>query len=148
MPLWLVFHPTGTFEDAASKHALTKDITKIYTGIGLPAFYVVVNFMKLPPGDVWVGAERKVEKPFIRIVAEHIAVRLNDEDRIYKQTCDAIENALRPHIADKGYDWEFHVDETERRLWMVNGMIPPPFGSEAEKVWAKENRPVVWEGAY
>lgn len=67
MPLWLVFHPTGTFEDTASKQALTKDITKIYTGIGLPAFYVVVNFMKVPPGDVWVGAERKMENPFIRI---------------------------------------------------------------------------------
>jgi hypothetical protein len=147
MPLWLVFHPTGTFEDTASKQALTKDITKIYTGIGLPAFYVVVNFMKLPPGDVWVGAERKMENPFIRIVAEHIAVGLDNEDHIYKRTCDAIENALKPHIADKGYDWEFHVDETERRLWRVNGMMPPPFGSDAEKVWAKENRPGIWEGA-
>lgn len=110
MPLWLVFHPTGTFEDAASKQALKKDITKIYTAIGLPAFYVVVNFIKLPPRDVWVGAERKIEKLFIRIVAEHIAVRLNDEDRIYKETCDAIENPLKLYIAEKGHDWGFYVD--------------------------------------
>ncbi|KAB8239291.1 hypothetical protein ETB97_009313 [Aspergillus alliaceus] len=148
MPLWLIFHPDGTFEDASSKKAMTKDITKIYTGIGLPSFYVVVNFIKLSPEDVWVGAERRMEKPFIRIVAEHIAVRLDDEDDVYKKTCDAIENALKPHIADRGYDWEFHVDETERRLWRVNGMIPPPFGSDAEKVWAKENKPVIWEGAF
>ncbi|OGE46985.1 hypothetical protein PENARI_c080G01159 [Penicillium arizonense] len=126
MPFWLVFHPTGTFEDTGSKKALTEDITKIYTGIGLPAFYVVINFIKLSPGDIWVGAERKMDIPFIRIIAEHIAVRLDNEDHVYKYTCDAIENALKPHIADRGYDWEFHVDETERRLWRVNGIVPPP----------------------
>jgi hypothetical protein len=31
----------------------------------------------------------------------------------YERTADAIEKALKPHISDKGYDWEFHVDETE-----------------------------------
>ncbi|GKZ93355.1 hypothetical protein AnigIFM59636_006425 [Aspergillus niger] len=147
MPLWLIYHPSGTFEDTASKKALTEDITKLYTRIGLPAFYVVINFMKLPPGDTWVGAENRTEKPFIRIVADHIAVRLENEDHVYKNTCDAIEKALKPHIADRGYDWEFHVDETERRLWRVNGSVPPPFGSDAEKLWAKENKPVAWESA-
>jgi hypothetical protein len=49
------------------KKALTEDITKIYTGVGLPAFYVVINFMKLPPGDTWVGAENRTEKPLSAI---------------------------------------------------------------------------------
>lgn len=145
MPLWLIFHPTGTFEDDASKQALTKDITAIYTGVGLPAFYVVINFIKLSPEDVWVGGQKRTEKPFVRIVAEHIAVRLEDSDEIYKTTCDYIENTLKPHIADKGFDWEFHIDETERRLWRVNGMTPPPHGSDGEKLWVKENRPVAWD---
>ncbi|KAJ5086203.1 hypothetical protein N7532_010974 [Penicillium argentinense] len=148
MPLWLIFHPPGTFEDVISKQALTKDITKIYTGIGLPPFYVVVNFIKLSTEDVWVGGERKSEKPFIRIVAEHIAVRLENEDIVYKRTADAFDKALKPHVADKGYEWEFHIDETERRLWRVNGLIPPPFGSDVEQLWAKENKPSVWDGAY
>lgn len=34
MPLWLVFHPEGTFEDKASKGAFASDVTKIYTDIG------------------------------------------------------------------------------------------------------------------
>jgi hypothetical protein len=148
MPLWLVFHPCGTFEDDSAKRALSKDITNIYTGIGLPAFYVVVNFVKLSPGDVWVGGEPKTDKPFIRILVDHIAVRLENEDRVYERSADAIEKALKPHIYDKGYDWEFHVDETERRLWRVNGIIPPPFGSDMEKQWAKDNKPSVWSGAY
>ncbi|KAI9036912.1 tautomerase family protein [Aspergillus affinis] len=130
-----------------AEKALTEDITKLYTGIGLPAFNVVINFIKLSPGDTWVGAENRTKNPFIRIIAEHIAVRLDNEDHVYNSTCDAIEKALKPHIADRGYDWECHVDETERRLWRVNGIVPPPFGSDAEKVWTKENKPVVWEGA-
>lgn len=66
--------------------------------------------------------------------AEHIAVRLENEDLAYKGTADAFDKALKPHVADKGYEWEFHVDETERRLWRVNGLIPPPFGSDVEQL--------------
>jgi hypothetical protein len=147
MPLWLIFHSPVTLEDITAKQALTTDITKIYTRIGLPAFYVVINFIKLSANDVWVGGERKIEKPFIRIVAEHIAVRLENEDLAYKRTSDAIDKALKPHVADKGYDWEFHVDESERRLWRINGLVPPPFGSDVEQLWAKANKPSMWEGA-
>ncbi|KAL5358814.1 putative oxalocrotonate tautomerase [Aspergillus floccosus] len=148
MPLWLIFHPPSIFDDLATKQALTKDITKIYTSINLPPFYVVVNFIKLSTEDVWVGGEMRTKKPFVRIVADHIAVRMEDEDHTYKHCCDAFDRALKPHIADKGYDWEFHIDETERRLWRVNGMIPPPFGSDEEKLWAEKNKPMVWDGAY
>lgn len=35
-----------------------------------------------------------------------------------------------------------HIDETERRLWTLNGMSPPPFRSEDEKIWKHENRPI------
>ncbi|KAF2180871.1 hypothetical protein K469DRAFT_591138 [Zopfia rhizophila CBS 207.26] len=148
MPLWLVFHPEGTFEDVASRKALSQDITKIYTEINLPAFYVVINFIKMSVGQTWVSGEQKTEKPFIRLVAEHIAVHLPNSDEVYKRTTTRIDQALKPHIDDKGYDWEFHVDETERRLWKVNGMIPPPFNSEEEKSWVRENRPVPYPGAY
>ncbi|KAI7969239.1 hypothetical protein EIK77_002254 [Talaromyces pinophilus] len=145
MPLWLIFHPPGSFEDASTKQALTKDITKIYTGIGLPPFYVVANVIKLSTEDVRVGGEMKT-KPFIRIVAEHIAVHIQNEDDAYKRTANLFKKALKPHIADKGYDWEFHIDETERRLWRVNGMIPPPLGSDVEQLWTNENKPSAYYG--
>ncbi|KAF2848519.1 hypothetical protein T440DRAFT_401233 [Plenodomus tracheiphilus IPT5] len=146
MPLWLIFHPEGTYEDLESKRALTQDITKIYTEIGLPSFYVIVNFLKMSPGDTWVGAEYETNKPFIRFVAEHIAVNLPNNDEAYEKTTRRIDQALKPHTVDKGYDWEFHVDETERRLWKVNGLVPPSFGSEEERLWVKENRAVPYSG--
>ncbi|KAG2420156.1 hypothetical protein HFD88_004956 [Aspergillus terreus] len=140
MPLWLIFHTPNTFEDVGSKQALVDDVTKIYTNFGLPPFYVVVNFIRLSGEDVWVGGERRTERPFVRIMIDHIAVRLENDDSMYKRTADAINNALKPHLEDKGYGWEFHVDETERRLWRINGLIPPPFKSDDERKWAKENK--------
>ncbi|CAG8904101.1 unnamed protein product [Penicillium egyptiacum] len=104
MSLWLIFHPPGAFEDASSKQALTKDVTKIDTGIGLPTFYVVVSFIKLSTEDVWASGERRTKKRFIRIAIEHIAVRLEDGDNAYKRSVDAIDKTLKPHVADKGYD--------------------------------------------
>ena len=38
-----------------------------------------------------------------------------------------------------GLHWEFHVDETSEDLWMINGLVPPPGRSEAEKAWARAN---------
>ena len=146
MPLWLIFHPDGTFEDDASKEALAADITKIYTGIGLPAFYVITNFIKMSGNTMLVGGKKiSPDKPFIRIAIEHIAVNLPNEDNAYKKTANAVDAALKPHVADKGYDWEFHIDETERRLWKINGMFPPEFQGEGERIWREENRAVPLE---
>ncbi|KAK1985661.1 putative oxalocrotonate tautomerase [Colletotrichum cereale] len=144
MPLWLIFHPDGTFEDDASKEAFSADITKYYTRIGLPAFYVVANFIKMPGNTMWLGGE-KLKKPFIRITIDHIAVNLPNDDKIYRKAADGVDAVMKPHVADKGYGWEFHITETERRLWKIDGLRPPPFGSEGEKIWARDNRPSPWE---
>jgi hypothetical protein len=146
MPLWLIFHPSDTFTDDVSKEALATDITKIYTSIGLPAFYVVTNFIEMAGNTMLVGGKKITkDKPFIRIAIEHIAVNLPNEDEAYKKATNAVDAALKPHVADKGYDWEFHIDETERRLWKINGMFPPEFKSEGERVWREENQAVPLE---
>ncbi|KAJ5776166.1 uncharacterized protein N7511_001177 [Penicillium nucicola] len=148
MPLWQIFHPTGTYEDPASKLAFSEDITKMYTAVGLPAFYVVVQFIPLPKSDVLVGGKVMADKPFVRVVITQIAIRLPNEDASYNRVTATIDKILGPHVAEKGYDWEYHVDETERRLWKINGMIPPPWKSEEEKLWVEENKAVPYEGAY
>lgn len=51
---------------------------------------------------------------------------------------------LKPHVADKGYDWEYHIDETPRSLWRINGLVAPPFRSLAERKWFEENKASVW----
>ena len=146
MPLWLIFHPDGTFEDDASKEALAADITKIYTSVGLPAFYVITNFIKMPGNTMLVGGKRvSKDKPFIRLAIDHIAVTLPNEDETYKSMANSVDNALKPHVADKGYDWEFHINETERRLWKINGIFPPAFKSEGERIWREKNQAVPLE---
>jgi hypothetical protein len=145
MPLWLIFHPPGTFEDDATKQALSQDVTAMYTDRGLPAFYVVVNFVKLRGNDIYVGGRPNTSNPFIRITINHIAIRQPNTDEAYHAATARISQIIKPYIADKGYDWEFHVDETERRLWMIQGIDPPPFQSEQEKLWAKANKAVMLE---
>ena len=146
MPLWLIYHPDGSFEDEASKKAFAQDITRFYTDIvGLPAFYVSACFIKMSNETLWVGGKTTPrERPFIRISIDHIAVNLPDDDDVHERTANAVDAIMKPHIADKGYGWEFHVNETDRRLWRIDGFVPPPFKSEAEKVWVRENKSSPW----
>ncbi|KAM0712703.1 hypothetical protein Q7P35_000150 [Cladosporium inversicolor] len=113
--------------------------------LGLPAFYVVVNFIKLAGNDVYIGGRPNTETPFIRIVINHIAITQPNTGEAYHRVTTRISQILKPYIADKGYDEEFHVDETERRLWRIQGMDPPPFESEQERVWAAANKAVALE---
>lgn len=151
MPHWQIFHPKGVFGNEAERTALAKDITSIYTGVGLPAFYVIIHFVEQDAERSYIGEEPQYlrsKNPFIRFVVTQIAIRLPNEDAAYQQNCALFDAALKPHIADKGYDWEYHVIETERRLWKINGMTPPLWQSEEEKIWIRENRAVEYPGAY
>lgn len=148
MPLWLIFHPPGTFEDVATKQAFSEVVTKMYREINLPSFYVVVNFIKLSPEDVWIGGKQKLDKPFIRVVINHVAYHVPQNDAAYHQAIARIDNILIPHVKDKGYEYEFNMDETDRRLWKINGMIPPPYGSKEEQLWVEKDRSVAYEGAF
>ncbi|KAB8233365.1 hypothetical protein ETB97_005913 [Aspergillus alliaceus] len=150
MPLWEIYHPAGTFEDDASKQAFAKDITKNYTDFGLPSFYVVVNFFKMDIRDTYVGGKAKAatDKPFVRVVITHIAVHVPNVDVAYLRTTSRLDQIMKPHLLERGYDFEYHVDETERRLWKINGLIPPQHKSAEERIWVEEDRPVPYEGAY
>jgi Putative oxalocrotonate tautomerase enzyme len=56
-------------------------------------------------------------------------------------TDTTIFQALKPWIEDrKELQWEIHISETPRDLWRIQGIDPPPTGSEEEKVWAKSNK--------
>jgi hypothetical protein len=93
-----------------------------------------------------VGGKRMDPKRhFVRFAIDHIAIKVPVQDAAYRRVTDAIDKALKPHVADRGYDWEYHIDETERRLWKINGLIPPPHESEDEKIWCRENKAVPLE---
>ncbi|KAJ5288910.1 hypothetical protein N7478_001940 [Penicillium angulare] len=151
MPLWQIYHPAGTFQDNASKQAFAEDITKMYTeDLGLPAFYVVTQFHRMDNADVFIGGKTKTttEKPFVRVVINHVAVHVPDENAAYLRTTSRLDAIVKPHLLDRGYDFEYHVDETERRLWKINSLIPPPFKSAEERIWVEKNEVLPYDGAY
>ncbi|CAM6083099.1 unnamed protein product [Calypogeia fissa] len=138
MPLHRIFHPPGIFS-GEDKKAIAERLTAIYTGFGIPAFYVDVLFIAVDEDSFYIGG--KPTSKFVRIVSQHIArhvVTAKDKaNRVQK-----LEDAFAPYIKDRGFDWELHVELHDRELWRVNGMVPPPTHSDGEKTWAKLNKAV------
>lgn len=60
---------------------------------------------------------------------------------------DKVDQVLGPRFGAKGMSWEYFIQETPVDLWRINGRVPPEMGSEMERVWARENKPVEVEGA-
>ena len=135
MPLWKVYHPVGAYT-AEDKHELSKRITDIYSM--LPKFYVGVIFQEIPETSFYIGG--RPTRNFVRIHADHIARQMDSEAR-KKMFLARVEAAVAPFIKDRGFDWEFHVDETPFDLWTIQGLRPPRAETEDEKRWIFENRP-------
>lgn len=137
MPLWTLHHTPGLFTDA-EKHELAVRVTDEYEKAGLPRFYVVVVFNETPPRTLYVGGEPT--QTGVRVVIEHIARRSTDTAGRRRVT-HWINKILEPFlVGHDGVHWEFHVDETSEELWMINGLIPPPASSDAEREWARTNK--------
>jgi phenylpyruvate tautomerase PptA (4-oxalocrotonate tautomerase family) len=135
MPLWKLYHPVNayTLED---KQQLAERITALYKG--LPKFYVGIVFQEIPTDSFFIGA--KPVDNFVRIWVDHIARTLPTPEakaRFIKVS----DEAIAPFVKDRGYDWEFHIDETPFDLWSIQGLRPPSANSDAEKKWVLENRP-------
>ncbi|MET9445590.1 tautomerase family protein [Streptomyces cinerochromogenes] len=139
MPLWTIYHPPGAYTPQ-QKQQFSADITGFYTRYGnLPAFYVVTVFQEIDADSFYIGGEPSATS--VRIKADHIAVHTDDPDTRVR-TRQILARILAPHTTDRGLYCEFHIDETPRDLWVLDGMAPPPLKSEAHQLWVQENRPV------
>ena len=134
MPLWTIYHPVAAFE-AAHKQALAKAITKLYD---FPAFYVGVVFIEQDRDSLYRGGEPADN--FVRIAVDHINLTWKSPEEASRRV-KQFDEALAPTMRDRGLLWEFHIDETPRNYWLIEGFSPPPSGSEAEKRWMRENKP-------
>jgi phenylpyruvate tautomerase PptA (4-oxalocrotonate tautomerase family) len=142
MPFWTIYAPEGAYTNE-QKQAFTESITQIYVDFAaLPRFYVVVAFHEYTTGGLWVGA--KPVDNVVRVWIDHIARRMPDDDGFREMAMQAFEDAIEPHVKDRGFNWEIHIDETPLQLWRVNGITPPPAESAAEKQWDLDNRPSPW----
>jgi len=141
MPLWKFYHPVGAFT-TDDKKALSQRITKRYSDMHIPAFYVGVVFQEVPKDSFYMGGEPADD--FVRIWVDHIARTLPNAEM--RTRCVRLhDEAIAPFIRDKGLRWEFHVDETSFELWSIQGYRPPPPGSDVEKKWFEENKPSAYE---
>lgn len=136
MPMWNIFHPSGAYS-AEEKQIFSERITALYTQIPLPKFYVTVVFQEIEKDSMFVGAIPRDN--FVRIRIDQIA-RTLPTARLREWWVRTIDECIAPFVKERGYDWEFHVDETPLDLWGVQGEIPPPFESVAEKRWIRDNK--------
>lgn len=135
MPMWTIHHTPGIFTDAG-KRELSSRIADHYERVGLPRFYVVTLFRETRAEDFYVGGNPAPAA--VRIAIDHIA-RRNPDSKARRKTAQWIKGMLAPVLDEHpGLHWEFHADETSDELWMINGLVPPPGGSEAEKSWAQQ----------
>ncbi|NMD55637.1 MULTISPECIES: tautomerase family protein [Tsukamurella] len=137
MPLWNIHHTPGVFT-SAEKESLAATITDRYAAIGLPRFYVVVLFHEVAPQDFFIGGASAPTA--VRIAIDHIARHASDSasrTRIAEWVRAMVAPALARH---PDLQWEFHVDDTSEEMWMINGLVPPPAQSEAERDWVATNR--------
>ncbi|PVH93890.1 hypothetical protein DM02DRAFT_540594 [Periconia macrospinosa] len=141
MPMWVIYHPPSTFTSDAEKSALAAAITEVYTAANLPKFFYVGGIPRPSPHLASNEPGGDTSVPFIRITIQNIARKIETEN-VRTRFLTRVDAALKPHIEDKGYDWEYSVLETSRDLWKVNGLVPPLPGTEGEELWKKENRAV------
>jgi hypothetical protein len=51
-----------------------------------------------------------------------------------------VDRVIASWVRDRGYDWEFTITEPPFDLWSLQGQIPPPFESLAERRWIQEDK--------
>ena len=149
MPVW-DFNLTAGALSASEKFSLVQSITKIYTDIGLPAFYVQVRFHSASPSSLFFGGTDTSdlildsltgEQKYAGIQIVHVA-RTMDSEEVKERFLRSVDRVLDPVFKGKGWHWEYFVTEADRALWKINGMKPPLPGEEGEKLWKEKGIPV------
>jgi phenylpyruvate tautomerase PptA (4-oxalocrotonate tautomerase family) len=140
MPLWKIHHPADAYSDADKKE-FAETITGIYTQIPIPAFYVVTIFEEVTGNNVYVGG--RAHERFVRIQVDQMA-RTLPGPVIREWWVHMLDEKIRPFVGDRGYDWELTCSELPADLWSLQGIVPPPFSSVAEKRWVRENKALAY----
>ncbi|MBU1287017.1 MAG: tautomerase family protein [Alphaproteobacteria bacterium] len=104
-------------------------MTSIYARV-MPKFYVNVLFEEVPEDSFFIGGEPRND--FVRITMDHIARAFPSKEGS-KRFFDAVNELITPWVKDRGFDWEFHIDETPFDLWSIQGFYPAREGTQDEK---------------
>ncbi|MGQ0464368.1 MAG: tautomerase family protein [Sporichthyaceae bacterium] len=147
MPAWQIFIPENALS-SEDKLEIGKRATAIYSenfDLNMPRFYTTVYFHEHKPGAFVIGGETRENYAQVSIlhiarsheqVAEYLGIGLQDLNEAFMKMAHEV---LDPFIADRGYELELFVQQSDRELWRIDGMSPPPPWSDAERQWAKDN---------
>lgn len=141
MPLWTIHHSAGCLSDE-DRQDLAAGITELYKG--LPPFYVGVAFQEAGAGTLFVGGRARTR--FVRLWVDQIARTLPDA-AARARWIETLNGYLAPFMARRALDWELHIDETSRDLWLIQGMRPPAPNSPGERLWFELDEPVPYADA-
>ncbi|CDQ46357.1 Phenylpyruvate tautomerase PptA, 4-oxalocrotonate tautomerase family [Mycolicibacterium neoaurum] len=134
MPLWHIYCPKDVYT-ADDREEFATTISELYVKyVNLPSFYVSVAFHEMEPGSFFVGG--KPNDRFVRIWIDHIARRMPVEQ--FAPWMQIVNKAISPWVRDRGLDWEIHGDETPLEFWSIQGLVPPPAGSDEEQRWFRD----------
>jgi hypothetical protein len=136
MPLWNL-HCNENAYSTEDKMSFAEAITGIYASGGDASILCLSRLPRDTAASLFIGGVARDN--FVRISIDHIARSTLPEDR--QKMLNFLNTHIDPFVKDRGFEWELHVDETPRDLWTVQGMFPPPSGSEEEQRRARENRP-------
>jgi phenylpyruvate tautomerase PptA (4-oxalocrotonate tautomerase family) len=136
MPLWKIHHPAAAYTEQDKKE-FAEAVTSIYEAVPIPRFYVVVIFEEVAAGNMFVSGD--VHNGFVRIQIDQMA-RTMPGPVIREWWTRMVDSVIAPWVGGRGYDWEFTITEPPSDLWSLQGEIPPPFESVAEKRWIAENK--------
>jgi hypothetical protein len=74
------------------------------------------------------ASEHRVARDVVvRISIDRIAGRTLPEDR--EKMLNFLNGHIDPFVADRGFEWELHIDETSPEPCEIQGMSAPPPGS-------------------
>lgn len=136
MPLWTIQHSVANLTDE-DRRELAAGVTELYPI--LPPFYVCVVFQEADAGSLFVGGVPR--QRFVRLSVDQIARTLPDVGA-RQRWIERINDYLKLFMAHRELDWELHIDETSRDLWLIQGLRPPPPDSAGERLWIERNAPV------
>ncbi len=135
MPLWQIFHPADAYT-AEDKKEFSNRICSLYQMVPIPKIYVVVVFTPVPEDSYYVGGEPHGK--FVRFKIDQMA-RTIPGPVLRSWWMRRIEEIIAPWVKERGFEWEVQIAEPPSDLWTMNGFIPPPFNSVAEKRWIADN---------
>lgn len=140
MPRWTIHSVAGALSPS-EKDQIAKQVTDLYTSLGLPAFFINVFFHEHSVGNFYCGGKAQHNSIFFHI--DHAARNFETEE-VRSAFIAKVNSIMQPILGEKKKKWEYNIYEHPRDNWRINGMVPPIDHPEILKKWVEKDEAVPW----